>query len=270
MALSGKRLRAVPGGPARHPPSATGVANEADAAASTAAGEPIVRLRGAGVSYGSVRALAPLDFAVHRCEVIALVGANGSGKTTLLRVLHGVVAHDGTRTVGARALRQAMVFQRPFLLRLSVWNNLRVALWLAERDTAAAERHARCGEALARVGLDALAARPARALSGGEQQRLALARAWATRPELLLLDEPTASLDPDAKAAVERLLTGFAADGTTIVFSTHDLAQARRLATRIVHLDAGCIDLDAPAAEFFVTAAARSHGEQLVVPSAMR
>jgi tungstate transport system ATP-binding protein len=258
MALNGRRLRAVPAveaglvkrGARRSERGAT-------AAAASGAAAPLVELRGAAVSHGALRALAPLDFDVRRGEVIALVGANGSGKTTLLRVLHGVIAHDGTRRVGVRGLRQAMVFQRPFVLRLSVWNNLRVALWLAERATPAAQRHARAGEALARVGLEALAARPARALSGGEQQRLALARAWATRPELLLLDEPTASLDPDAKAAVETLLAGFAADGTTIVFSTHDLGQARRLATRIVHLDAGAIDLDAPAKEFFDTASAR-------------
>jgi tungstate transport system ATP-binding protein len=256
MAMNGKRLRAVPGREPSAAPDSTDAGRQAVAAA-TAERAPLVQLRAAGVSYGAVRVLTPLDFDVSRGEVIALVGANGSGKTTLLRVLHGVLAHEGARLLGVPALRQAMVFQRPFLLYLSVWNNLRIALWLADRTTPAAQRHARAGEALARVGLEALAARPARALSGGEQQRLALARAWATRPELLLLDEPTASLDPDAKAAVEKLLAGFAADGTTIVFSTHDLGQARRLATRIVHLDAGRIDLDAPAAEFFDTAAAR-------------
>jgi len=207
--------------------------------------------------YGPVVALDRVSLTIGPGERVAFVGANGSGKTTLLRVLHGVLGHEGTRRTGVAALRQAMVFQRPFLLRLSVWSNLRIALWLAERAMPAEERHARAGQALARVGLDALAARPARALSGGEQQRLALARAWATRPELLLLDEPTASLDPEAKTAVEKLLAGFAADGTTIIFSTHDLGQARRLATRIVHLDAGRIDLDAPAREFFDSAAAR-------------
>jgi len=259
MALNGKRLRAVPGGGVPAAPHSA-VSNNRSGASAAAGRAPLVQLRGTGVSYGAVRALAPIDFDVVRGEVIVLVGANGSGKTTLLRVLNGVIAHEGTRRLGASALRQAMVFQRPFLLRLSVWNNLRIALWLAERSTPAAQRHARAGEALARVGLAALAARPARALSGGEQQRLALARAWATRPELLLLDEPTASLDPEAKAAVEKLLAGFAADGTTIVFSTHDLGQARRLATRIVHLDAGRIDLDAPATEFFETAARRRDG----------
>ncbi|HUP07499.1 MAG TPA: ATP-binding cassette domain-containing protein, partial [Caldimonas sp.] len=97
----------------------------------------------------------------------------------------------------------------------------------------------------------------ARALSGGQQQRLALARGWATRPELLLLDEPTASLDPAARVDVETLLAGFAADGMTLVFSTHDLGQARRLATRIVHLESGRIETDLPTAEFFRAAAER-------------
>ena len=255
-ALKGQQRRATPdhegAGPGEH---RAGYATPAVAATDRVTS--LVELRAAGVSYGPVRALAPLDFDVGRGEVIALVGPNGSGKTTMLRVLHGVLAHEGTRRTSVPALRQAMVFQRPFLLYLSVWNNMRIALWLAERRTPAAQRRARASEALARAGLEALAARPARALSGGEQQRLALARAWATRPELLLLDEPTASLDPDARAVVEKLLAGFARDGTTIVFSTHDLGQARRLATRIVHLDAGRIDLDAPATEFFNITAAR-------------
>jgi len=263
MALNGPRLRAVPAaGGAAQEAGAKALGGAATEAAATSDGSSavLVELRGAGVSWGAVRALAPLDFDVRRGEVIALVGPNGSGKTTLLRLLHGVIAHAGTRRVATPAPRQAMLFQRPFLLRLSAWNNLRIALWLADRGVPPHERHARAGEALARVGLQALAARPARLLSGGEQQRLALARAWATRPELLLLDEPTASLDPDAKAAVETLLCGFAADGTTLVFSTHDLGQARRLATRIVHLDAGSIDLDAPTADFFETAARRRGG----------
>jgi tungstate transport system ATP-binding protein len=249
MALNGKRLRAVPGGEASTAPNAADDRN--DAAAAAADGAPLVQLRDAGVSYGAVRALAPLDFDVRRGEVIALVGANGSGKTTLLRVLHGVVAHEGTRRIGVAALRQAMVFQRPFLLRLSVWNNLRVALWLAERTTPAEERHARAGEALARVGLDALAARPARALSGGEQQRLALARAWALDPAVLFLDEPTASLDPAATRAVERIVGEIHARGTTIVMSTHNLAQAKRLADDVVFVHQGRIAERASAADFF-------------------
>ncbi len=144
-----------------------------------------------------------------------------------------------------------MVFQRPFLLRLSVWNNLRIALWLARPDTATALRDERAEQALRRVGLGALRDRPARSLSGGEQQRLALARGWAVRPDILFLDEPTANLDPSAKKEVESLLAGFAADGMTLVMSTHNLGQAKRLAHRVIYMDGGRIDIDLPTTDFF-------------------
>jgi len=209
----------------------------------------LVDLDDVSVRFGAQRALDGVDFTVRRGEVVALVGANGSGKTTLLRVLHGVIAHAGERRI-APGLRHAMVYQRPFLLHLSALRNLQIGLWLADRAAAAADRRERARAALARVGLEALASRSARALSGGEQQRLALARGWATRPELLLLDEPTSSLDPAARRDVEALLAAFAADGMTLVFSTHDLAQARRLATRIVHLEGGRIDADLSATDF--------------------
>ena len=209
----------------------------------------LLSLHGATVRFGAVVALAGVDLEVRRGDAIAVVGANGSGKTTLLRLLHGVVPHAGRRCVGSA--RQAMVFQRPFLLRLSVRRNLRIALWLADRRVPAHERAVRADEALARVGLTALAARPARALSGGEQQRLALARSWSVRPEILFLDEPTANLDPSAKKEVEALLAGFIADGMTVVMSTHNLGQAKRLANRIVYMDAGRIGADLPTARFF-------------------
>jgi tungstate transport system ATP-binding protein len=115
----------------------------------------------------------------------------------------------------------------------------------------AAERPARAGAALARAGLTELRDRPARALSGGQQQRLALARAWATRPTLLFLDEPTANLDPSAKKEVEAMLAGLRAEGMTVVMSTHNLGQAKRLATRVIHLDHGHIRADLPTARFF-------------------
>ena len=201
--------------------------------------------------------------AARRCSVsqgdfIAVVGANGSGKTSLLRLLHGVVAYTGSREMVRPSGVQAMVFQRPFLLRLSVWNNLRIALWLAHPDTATALRDERAEQALRRVGLGALRDRPARSLSGGEQQRLALARGWAVRPDILFLDEPTASLDPSAKKDVEALLADFAADGMTLVMSTHNLGQAKRLATRVIYMDEGRIDIDLPTSDFFGFRHARS------------
>jgi tungstate transport system ATP-binding protein len=206
-------------------------------------------VRGASVRFGSVQALNDVSLDVRRGEFIALVGANGSGKTTLLRLLHGMLAHRGTRELADANAAQAMVYQKPFVLRLSVWSNLMVALWLARVPHA--ERAARAEHALQRVGLADLRGRPARALSGGQQQRLALARAWAVQPQMLFLDEPTASLDPSAKKEVEAVLAGFAADGMTLVMSTHNLGQAKRLATRVVYLDRGEVVADQPTDAFF-------------------
>ena len=210
---------------------------------------PLLRLRDASIRFGTVQALNGVALDVHRGDFIALVGSNGSGKTTLLRLLHGLLAHQGRRELADATAVQAMVFQKPFMLRLSVWNNLRLALWLARVPRE--ERSARAEQALQRVGLADLRGRPARALSGGQQQRLALARAWGLRPQILFLDEPTASLDPSAKKEVEAVLAGFAADGMTLVMSTHNLGQAKRLATRVVYLDRGEILADQPTATFF-------------------
>ena len=209
----------------------------------------LIALTRVGVRYGEVVALHETDLQIAPGEFIALIGANGSGKTTLLQALHGRIAHSGVRAVAPDAAAQAMVYQRPFMLRLSVGRNLRLALWLAR--VPAAERAARADAALQRAGLAALRDRPARSLSGGQQQRLALARAWAVRPSVLFLDEPTANLDPSAKREVEALLAGFKAEGLTVVMSTHNLGQAKRLATRVIYLDHGTINADLPTARFF-------------------
>ncbi len=215
--------------------------------------EALVTLAGVSVQLGQVQALRGIDLRLARGERLVLVGANGSGKTTLLRLLQGLAGHSGTRTLhlrgDARPAVAAMVFQRPFMLNLSVRLNVLLALWLA--GVPRADRRARCDDALRRVGLSALSRRPARDLSGGQQQRLALARAWALRPDLLLLDEPTASLDPGAKREVEALIQDIAADGVTLVMSTHNLGQAKRLATRVVYLDAGRLIVDLPVNRFF-------------------
>jgi tungstate transport system ATP-binding protein len=209
----------------------------------------LLRLFAAGVRFGEVQALAPLNLAIHHGEFVALLGANGSGKTTLLRLLHGLLPHAGLRESDAAATRQAMVFQNPFFLHLSALNNLRIALWLA--GVPRIERTPLALQALARVGLLELRQRSARALSGGQQQRLALARAWAVRPQVLFLDEPTANLDPYAKNEVESLLQSFANEGMTLVMSTHNLGQAKRLASRVVYLEAGVVKVDLPTADFF-------------------
>ncbi len=209
-----------------------------------------IRLRAVSVRFGSVQALNNVSLDLRRGVFIALVGANGSGKTTLLRALNGGVRlRTGARELADPSVVQAMVFQRPFMLRLSALNNLRLALWLARVPRG--ERAARAASALRRVGMADLGDRPARAVSRGPQPRLALARAWAVQPDVLFLDEPTASLDPSAKKEVEALLAGFAAEGMTLVMSTHNLGQAKRLASRVVYLDQGEIHADMSTDGFF-------------------
>jgi len=216
--------------------------------------EPLVRLDQVSVRLGAVTALAGLSLAVERGQRIALVGANGSGKSTLLRLLHGLVGASSGQVSRHPTARQAMLFQRPHMLRTSAQNNLALGLWLQGRPWREARTHAVA--ALERVGLAELASRNARTLSGGQQQRLALARAWALRPELLLLDEPTASLDPHAKREVEALIERFArgeagGPAMTLVFASHNLGQVKRLASRVIYLEQGRVLADLPVDRFF-------------------
>ena len=183
-----------------------------------------------------------------------ILGPNGAGKSLTLRLAHGLLEPTGgsIQWGGAegRARRaQAMVFERPALLRRSALANVEYALAL--RGVPRAERAGRAVAALERTGLSALAKRGARVLSAGEQQRLALARAWATDPEVLFLDEPTASLDPAATQQVEALIEAISAAGTKIIMTTHDMAQARRLAADVLFLHAGRLLEHTPAARFF-------------------
>jgi tungstate transport system ATP-binding protein len=207
----------------------------------------LLSLERASIRFGDVVALREVSLTLARGERLALVGANGAGKTTLLRALHGLIGCPGRQEHAP--IRSAMLFQRPFLLRLSALANVEVGLWLG--GVARRQRRERALQALERVGLAPLAARRATALSGGQQQRLALARAWALKPDLLLLDEPTASLDPTAKREVESLIESLAADGATLVISTHNLGQAKRLATRGAYLEKGRLLVDLPTETFF-------------------
>jgi tungstate transport system ATP-binding protein len=201
------------------------------------------------VRFGRVTALRDVTIAIRAGERVALIGANGSGKSTLLRLLHGLVPHAaGHFESRASPRQQAMLFQRPHMLRASAATNVALGLWLRGIRWKAARRAA--APALGRVGLQQLAERNARTLSGGQQQRLALARAWALHPEVLLLDEPTASLDPSAKREVEALIAE-AARGRTLVFASHNLGQVKRLATRVVYLEGGRVIADLPVHEFF-------------------
>lgn len=216
---------------------------------------PLLQLEAASVCLGfrsaGVMALTDLNLVIGAGERVALVGANGSGKSTLLRLLHGLVAPSTGRLVRAPALRQAMLFQRPHLLRLSVQANVALGLWLAGQPWNQALVLARA--ALARVGLAELAQRNARKLSGGQVQRVALARAWALAPQVLLLDEPTASLDPHAKREVELMIADMAAQSpdVTLVFASHNLGQVKRLASRVIYLEHGRVLADLPVADFF-------------------
>ena len=205
-------------------------------------------LQAVGVQYGRVSALSGVTLRIAQGERVALVGSNGSGKSTLLRVLHGLVPASSGQVQQDGALRQAMLFQRPHMLRTSVQNNIVLGLWL--RGTAWRDAKVQARTALQRVGLQAVAQQNARTLSGGQQQRLALARAWALRPDVLLLDEPTASLDPHAKRDVEALVAELG-QHMTLVFSSHNLGQVKRLASRVVYLEQGRVLADLPVDEFF-------------------
>jgi tungstate transport system ATP-binding protein len=197
--------------------------------------------------------LAGIDLTVGGEGITMVLGPNGAGKTVLMRVLAGLERPDGGRIAwngsGAPADRIAMVFQQPMLLRSSVAHN--VALGLKPLGMARAEAQSRAREVLERVGLAHRTRDSARLLSGGERQRLALARAWAVRPRLLLLDEPTAALDPTATEAVEGIVREIRTDGAKILMTTHNLGQAMRLADDIVFIDAGRVREHTASARFF-------------------
>ncbi|MBL8490926.1 MAG: amino acid ABC transporter ATP-binding protein [Rhodocyclaceae bacterium] len=220
--------------------------------------EAFLQVEDLGLTEGGVRIVSDISLSLAARRTVIL-GPNGAGKSTLLRLLHGLLKPSAGRLDWARELRQAMVFQRPVVLRRSVLAN--VAYGLLVRGQGRLDRERRSIAMLERVGLAHLAARPARVLSGGEQQRIALARAWAIDPEVLFLDEPTASLDPASSREVERIVAEIAAAGTRIVMTTHNLGLARRLADEILYMEDGRIAEQTEAGEFFrrpATAAAGS------------
>jgi tungstate transport system ATP-binding protein len=182
-----------------------------------------------------------------------IVGPNGAGKTSLLRLCMGLDAPSSGRiswggSEHRKPLRRAILFQRPVMLRRTAAANISYAL--AQAGSVRSERARRVAALLERVGLADLARRPARRLSGGEQQRLALARALARDPEILLLDEPTANLDPAATRGVEEIVLMAAQSGIKIVMASHDLGQVRRLAGDVVFLVRGALCEQAAARDF--------------------
>jgi tungstate transport system ATP-binding protein len=208
----------------------------------------------ASLQVGATAILNRLSLTITPGAPTLIVGPNGAGKTTLLRLCMGLAAPStGRVTWGGRTdrapLRRAILFQRPVMLRRTTAAN--VAYALAQAGTPRKQRAQRVAALLDRVGLSDLALRPARRLSGGEQQRLALARALARDPEILLLDEPTANLDPAATRSVEEIVLMAAQSGIKIVMASHDLGQVRRLAGDVIFLVRGALREQGKAADFF-------------------
>ncbi len=217
-----------------------------------------IRFEAVSVVSGQVTVLDRITLALEEGTPTVLIGPNGSGKTTLLRAAMGLIAPGAGRITGritwageahSPPTRRAIVFQRPVMLRRSAAANLRYAL--AAAHVARERRALRADELLDLVGLKHAADRPARRLSAGEQQRLALARALACDPDVLFLDEPTASLDPASTKAMEDLIRTVSQRGIKVVMSTHDLGEARRLAGEVVLLHRGRLVETAPAPAFF-------------------
>ena len=228
----------------------------------------ILPLQAEGLTFEAEgkRLLDAVSLTLPKGGITAIIGANGAGKSLMLRLCHGLLHpsagsvrwHAGDGFIAGRK-RHAMVFQRPVMLRRSTRANLVHAL----RAAGAADVAGKADEALERFGLQALSERPARLLSGGEQQRLAIARAWSLEPEVLFLDEPSSQLDPGATRQIEQIISALAAEGITIVMATHDLGQARRLSTRILFFHRGRLAEDA-ATEMFFASPATAEGKAFV------
>jgi tungstate transport system ATP-binding protein len=225
------------------------------AAADTAPILP-VHARGLVFEAGGRRLIDGIDLTLRPGVRTVIMGPNGAGKSLMLRLLHGLlqpsagaILWGGRPADDAIRLRQAMVFQRPVLLRRAALANVTHAL--RARGMPRRERQDRARQVLAAAGLAALARTPARLLSGGEQQRLSMARALSLEPDVLFLDEPTTNLDPASTLAIERLIQQAHERGTKIVLVTHDVGQARRLADEVAFLHRGRIEEHSPAARFF-------------------
>ncbi|QJQ94647.1 MULTISPECIES: ATP-binding cassette domain-containing protein [Halomonadaceae] len=225
---------------------------------------PVLSLEGVGFTHRGQALLSDISLTLEPGQGKTLVmGPNGAGKSLLMRLCHGLliptsgaICWRGVSGSGAlTAPHQAMVFQRPVLLRRTALANLTYVL--AVRGTPLRQRKPLAYAVLARFGLSGLALRPARVLSGGEQQRLALARAWLLEPQVLFLDEPTSALDPASTRAVESAVEAFHRAGTHIVMSSHDLHQARRLADQVLFLSNGRLVEQGSAERFFSRPASR-------------
>jgi tungstate transport system ATP-binding protein len=223
-------------------------------------------VRGLCFRAGDNRLIDEIDLTLTAGPVTMIMGPNGAGKTLLVRLLHGMIEPAaGQITWGGRPLdeatrkRQAMVFQTPVLLRRSVAANIDFVLKLHDGPKLQSSE-----EILQMAGLADKASQPARLLSGGERQRLAIARALATNPDVLFLDEPTASLDPASTLAIEDIVGQARGKGTKIIFITHDVGQARRLGDEVIFMHHGRVVEQAPATRFFDTPASAQARDYLL------
>jgi tungstate transport system ATP-binding protein len=216
-----------------------------------------LELRNLSFEVSGMRYIKEMNLTLNAGSSTIILGPNGAGKSLFLRLCHGLIeptegtikwqGPDGDKPEN----HQAMVFQKPVMLRRSVLDNLHFGL--KSRGIPKADRMPTIDRILETTGLARLAMTPARSLSTGEQQRLAIGRAWSLSPEVLFLDEPTANLDPAATHVVEEIINAIKSNGTTILMSTHDLGQAKRLADEILFLYRGRILENSPAAQFFET-----------------
>ena len=216
-----------------------------------------LRVESLSVTAKGEHLLQDVSFELSAGPRTVIMGPNGAGKSLLLRLCHGLLepTSGSVRWMGGKAreatMSQAMVFQRPVLLRRTVAQNVDYGLKL--HDVPRADRPQIIQDVLNRTGLARFAEKPARLLSGGEQQKLALARAWALKPDVLFLDEPTASLDPAAAHAIEAIVQTMHDEGTRIIMTTHDIAQAKRLADEVIFVHKGRVLEKTPAEHFFDT-----------------
>lgn len=212
-----------------------------------------LRVNGLSLTRNGEALLHNIDFEITSGGISLIMGPNGAGKSILMRLLHGLDEPDsGLITWGDKlsdqepSQRQAMVFQKPILLRRTAASNIDFAIRLKGPTNPKL-----CDDVLKTVGLSALAQRPARSLSGGEQQRLALARALAVKPDILFLDEPTANLDPASTKIIEDIVMAEKQAGTKIIFVTHDIGQAQRIGDEVLFLNRGRLLEQSSAKAFF-------------------
>ena len=220
---------------------------------------PLLPLVARGLKFriNGRRIIDDVSFWIGSSGRTVILGPNGAGKSVMLRLCHGLLKPSGGEirwgqlSVEEARDQQAMTSQQPVLLRRTVTGNLLHVLSI--KGVPRAERQPLVDAALAQAGLAGLGSRAARTLSGGQQQRLAIARAFVLKPKVLLLDEPTANLDPTAVRGVEELIGAISAAGTKILLTTHDIAQAKRLASDVMFLHDGRLLEHAPATEFFAS-----------------